>query len=70
MVKQKTIHDGNSRKDASVTLHGYSQLSPNEQWEVNINPDEPNKNDGIGAFEPKRAKERPSTHKKVNDTDH
>ena len=70
MVKEKTVHDGNSRKDASVTLHGYSQLSPNEQWEVNINPDEPNGNTPMGAFEPKRAKERPSTHKKVNDTDH
>lgn len=70
MVKQKTVHDGNTRKDASVTLHGFSQLSPNEQWEVNINSDEPNENDGIGAFEPKRAKDRPSTHKKINDTDH
>jgi hypothetical protein len=70
MVKERTVHDGNKRKDASVTLHGFSQLSPNEQWECNINSDEPNRNDGIGAFEPKRSKERPSTHKKINDTDH
>lgn len=69
MVKQKTVHDGNTRKDASVTLHGYSQLSPNEQWECNVNPDTSNRNDGIGAFEPKRSKDRPSTHKKINDTD-
>jgi hypothetical protein len=70
MVKQRTVHDGNTRKDASVTLHDFSQLSPNEQWECNVNPNAPNKNDGIGAFEPKRSKERPSTHKKINDTDH
>ncbi len=70
MVKQKTVHDGNTRKDASVTLHGFSQLSPNEQWECNVNPDVQNGNNPQGAFEPKRSKDRPCTHKKINDTDH
>lgn len=64
----KKVHhnpDYEKNKTADVIKHGSGRAVPNEQWECNINPDEPNKNNGIGAFEPKRSKERPSTHKKL-----
>lgn len=71
MVKQKTVHDGNTRKDASVTMHGYGQLAPNEQWEVNLNPewvaeDRP----PCHSWLPRAAKDRPQPHKKINECDH
>lgn len=71
-MAKKTHHNPDYAKDktADVIKKGSGRAVPNEQWEMNINPDEPNKNDGIGAFEPKRSKDRPCTHKMVNDMDH
>lgn len=71
MVKQKTVHDGNKRKDASVTLHNLSQLEPNRQWEVNLDAtpegsDFPSCNEWL----PRAAKNRPTPHKKINECDH
>ncbi len=71
MVKQKTVHDGNKRKDASVTMHGYSQLAPNQQWEVNINPHfEGADNPSCHSWLPRSGTERPQPHKKINECDH
>lgn len=71
MVKQKTVHDGNKRKDASVTMHGYAQLAPNQQWEVNLNAtpagaDRPSCDNWL----PRAGKDRPTPHKKINECDH
>lgn len=71
MVKQKTVHDGNKRKDASVTMHGLAQLSPNEQWEVNVDAtpageDRP----PCHSWLPRSGTKRPQPHKKINECDH
>ncbi len=71
MVKQKTVHDGNKRKDASVTMHGQGQLAPNEQWEVNIEPTYQG-NDELPSrsFLAMPGRLRAQPHKKVNECDH
>ncbi len=71
MVKQKTVPDGDKRKDASVTMHGHGQLSPNEQWEVNVDAT-PAGSDRLPSesFLPRAGKDRPTPHKKINDCDH
>lgn len=71
MVKQRTVHDGNTRKDASVTMHGVSQLASNEQWEVNINPHFKGADDpSCHSWLPRSGTDRPQPHKKINDQDH
>ncbi len=71
MVKQVTKHDHNHRKTASVTMHGYGQLAPNQQWEVNINPTpDAVPNSPRDAFNPMGSKNRPRTHVKVNECDY
>ena len=70
MVYKKTVHDGNKRKDASVTMHGQAQLPPNAHWEVNLDATPAGKNDAEGAFLPKKAKDRPQPHTKINECDH
>lgn len=71
MVKQKTVLDGNKRKDASVTMHSLAQLPPHQQWEMNVNPcPEGIPNDPAGAFLPMSGTKRPQPHKKINECDH
>ena len=71
MVKQKTVHDGNKRKDASVTMHGFAQLAPNEQWEVNLDATPAGRPDvKADAFLPMSGTVRPQPHKKINECDH
>lgn len=71
MVKQKTVHDGNHRKDASVTKKGNGPAVPQTHWEQNLNltpagiPNTP-----AGAFLPMRGRDRPQPHVKVNECDH
>jgi len=71
MVKEKTVLDGNKRKDASVTMHSHKNLSQNDQWEVNLDAtpegsDRPSCDNWI----PRKAKDRPTPHKKINECDH
>ncbi len=71
MVKQHTVHDGNKRKDADVTMHGFGQLAPNEQWEVNVDATPAGTdNPPCHSWLPRAAKDRPQPHKKINECDH
>jgi hypothetical protein len=71
MVKQKTVLDGNTRKTADVTLHNHSNLSPHEQWEVNLDATPAgNLNLPSDSFLPVAGKNRPTPHKKINECDH
>lgn len=71
MVKEKTVHDGNRRKTASVTMHGFGQLAPNEQWEVNVDATPAGKDmPSCDNWLPRAGKDRPTPHKKINDQDH
>lgn len=70
-MAKHTVLDGNKRKDASVTLHSHKNLSPSEQWEVNIEAcpegaDIP----PCHSWLPRKAKDRPQPHKKINECDH
>ena len=70
MVKQKTVHDGNTRKTASVTMHGQAQLPLNQQWVVNVDATPAGiPNDPAGAFLPMRGRDRPVPHRKINECD-
>ena len=70
-MTKHTVLDGNKRKDADVTMQGKGQLAPNEQWEVNVDAtpeggDFPSCNNWL----PRKAKNRPTPHKKLNECDH
>ena len=60
----------NHGKDDSVPKKGNGPAVPNEHWEKQYNPLPRGGNDPKGAFEPKCAKNRPTPHNKVNETDH
>jgi len=71
MVKQKTVHDGNKRKDADVTDHNQMNLGPNKQWEKNIKTEFDGKDQPpCHSWLPRAAKDRPQPHKKINECDH
>jgi len=63
-----TKHHDDHGPDASVPGSGPS--APKAHWERRYNPGPAGKNTPAGAFEPKRSKDRPSTHNKVNECDH
>lgn len=71
MVKQRTVHDGNTRKTADVTAHGYNNLPSSQQWEMNIDlTPAGNPNNCADSFLPMAGKNRPQPHKKINECDH
>lgn len=54
-------------KDASVPAH---TSTPKKHWEIQYNPLPPGKSTPVGAFDPKRSRDRPCMQNKVNETDH
>jgi hypothetical protein len=54
-------------KDASVPD---GKMLPKQHWEKHYSPYPEEKNSPASAFCPKRAKDRPCTHTKVNELDH
>ena len=71
MVKSRHhAPDYAKNRTADVIMKDWGQADPNQQWEINLNPDMPTGNNGQGAFEPKQARLRPATHKKINECDH
>lgn len=68
----KKHHDFHGN-DASVPAKGDRRAIPGEHWEVMYSPGSPSRNMEItqGAdFNPKCARDRKTTHLKVNETDH
>ena len=70
MKKKHHAPDYAKNTTADVIPKGWGPANPNQQWEINLNPDMPKGNDGQGAFEPKEGRVRPTTHKKINECDH
>ncbi len=71
MVKEKTVLDGNKRKDADVTMHSKSRLPPQQQWEMNVEPCyEGNDTLPSRSFLPMPGRLRAQPHKKINECDH
>ncbi len=62
-------HHDNHGSDASVPGKGSS--TPKKHWEIrySTSPSD-HKTDPMHAFDPKRGKDRPCMHLKVNSTDH
>lgn len=71
MVKH-TKHNPDYMKDktADVVKHGSGRAVPNEQWQVNMNLTPQGSDSPEGAFLPRAAKNRPTTHIKVNECDY
>lgn len=73
MVKQKTVHDSNHRKDASVTKKGSGPAVPNKHYVMDVGASVFARgygDDPAGAFLPRPAKDRATPHLKVNECDY
>ena len=67
----ETVHDGNSRIDADVTMKGKNRAVPNAQWEMIVNATPAGiPNDPAGAFLPMPGRIRPVPHMKINECDY
>lgn len=68
----KKHHDFHGNTD-SVPAKGNKRAIPNEHWEKMYDATDASRHEdrvGGSAFNPKCAKDRPTTHIKVNETDH
>jgi hypothetical protein len=65
----KVRHD-NHGADASKPMTGDGRAVPNGPWEMKYNPGPAGSATPAGAFLPKRAKDRPTPHSKINECDH
>lgn len=71
MVKQtKHNPDYIKNKDADVVKHGLGRAVPDKEWCKNIDLTPEGNNSPAGAFLPRKARDRPSCHVKVNECDH
>lgn len=59
-----------SDKDGDLNVGSNLGCQSKDHWQINVNPMPGNGNNGQGAFEPKAGKNRPTTHKKINECDH
>lgn len=66
----KRHHHHDHGNDASVPAKGNERAVPGKQWEIQYNPLPAGKSTPAGAFDPKRSKDRPCAHNKVNESDH
>jgi hypothetical protein len=57
-------------KTASVIKHGEGNAIPQGHWQVNRNVTPEGNNSGWGAFLPRKGKDRPPPHTKINECDH
>jgi hypothetical protein len=65
----KKKHD-NHGPDASVPAKGNAPVNGKQHWEQHYKYDPTATNTPAGAFLPKRSKDRPQPHSKVNECDH
>jgi hypothetical protein len=64
------MHHDNHGPDASVPGKGNKPVNCCEAWEQHYKYDPTAGNTPAGAFLPKRSKDRPQPHTKVNECDH
>ena len=71
-MAKKTHHAPDYVKDktADVIKKGSGRAVPNEQWEKNMDLTPGGSDTAAGAFLPRCATYRPTTHKKTNECDH
>ena len=60
----------NHGSDASMPMKGKGNAIPSEHWERTYRPDPAGNQKGMREFDPMRSKDRPSTHNRVNESDH
>lgn len=70
MAKRHHAPDYLKNEDADVIPHGWENLAPPQQWEVNRNITPEGDNSAWGAFLPRSGKNRPTPHTKLNECDH
>lgn len=66
----KDHHHHDHGKDASVPAKGSKPAIPNKEWEKQYVLSPCGSDTPAGAFLPKRGRERPQPHEKVNECDH
>lgn len=71
-MSKKTHHNPDYSKDktADVIKKGSGPTVPNKHWEINRDLTPEGNDTAAGAFLPRCARNRPSTHVKTNECDH
>ena len=72
MAKKTMGHNPDylKNKTADVIMHGSENCVPNKQSQKNHNITPEGDNSAWGAFLPRKGKDRPTPHTKLNECDH
>lgn len=72
-MPKHTVHDGNTRKDASVTKKGSGPVVPTDHWQMDVGASVFARGNGHNSLETwlaRPGKDRPTPHIKINECDH